>query len=294
MLKPNLLSDIAFDEEMQENYRKYTALVGDEIEAFAHRYMSLGADFKQTVAEMHDALAGKGVHEYTQDLLFVLSCTGYLYARYQAQGIDDVIFTDSMRDIKYKTDECRKCKGVFGIFVIGWYPTFFEMRNFALGRLQFEIAKSAVPCEVREGYVVRETDFCVYCHIPSGSPLLKEDVLRSYQAAYAFFRDRIDTETGVLPVYCNSWFFYPRYRDAFREGSKNIYRFISDYTVVKEVQTESFGDAWRVFGAPYSGNVSDLPCQTRLQRAFAEYIRGGGTFGVGIAVLLFDGEKILL
>ncbi len=290
MLKPNLLDDIGFTKEMQDEYHVYERMLGGEVEECAHRFMRCNQRFDVVLQQLH-ALAGENVHEYTLDLLFVLLCTGYLYDDYQAQGICDEIFYDTMKDIKYKVVECQKYKKIFGTFVVGGFAGILKIQKIALGRLQYHTTdKLPEPVEVN-GRTVTEKMFSVDCHIPSSGPLDEASVAASLKKAYTFFQPRI--EGGIMPVICYCWLFYPPYKTVFEENAKNIAKFISLFHIYKIRPSNGFADAWRIFGMDYNTDVSKLPQETSLQRGFVQYIDSGGTFGSADGILFFDGEKII-
>ena len=125
-------------------------------------------------------------------------------------------------------------------------------------------------------------------HAPSTGPLIYEECMKSYKAAYNFVKDRF--EGDILPVEYWSWMLFPNYKDFFGEKS-NSARFIADYKVFGHYETDIFHDAWRIFGK--DAGKENLPTNTSLQRKFAQYIGPGKTYGYGKGIFLFDGENII-
>ncbi len=283
MLKPNLLNDIGFTPEQQRRYEVAYARAGELAESCAYGFMRGGEDWTAVLERLHGQ---SQLHEYTLDLLFVLSCTGYLFEDYRHRQLPEEVFLWTMQDIKCKADECEKAKQVFGTFVIRWYQRVLQMKIFGLGRLEFEITDKYTAHFDFEKHGVQEGQFMVACHIPSKGPLPQSAVRESYQRAYAFFQDRLTN--GILPVFCSSWLLYPGYSRIFAENAPNIANFASDYEVFHIAKAEDFKDAWRVFGVGYEGEPSALPTDTRLQRAFVQHIASGGTFGHGVGVLMLN------
>ena len=91
---------------------------------------------------------------------------------------------------------------------------------------------------------------------------------------------------------CGSWLLYPRHREFLPEKS-NILRFLDDFEIVSWAEKENFGDAWRVFGRYSELPVEQLPRDTSLRRAYADWLAAGNKTGDGYGLFLFDGEKIV-
>ena len=288
MIAENLLKKLSFTDEMQENYASFSKIYGDRITPWSSAYMD-GTLSLMEAAALIRALEPE-ICTHTADLMLILDCTGYLWEMYQKEGIPESVFLDSMADILCKVRECEKVKGCFGTFVIEWYDGFFRMTRFALGRLQYDVTAWQENDLQIGTYLLKTGDFCVNCHIPSRGPLHRGDCLRSYRLAYDFFRDRLNS--GILPIRCSSWLLYPPYREVFGDGS-NILEFVKDFRLYGVQKTEQFDDAWRVFSVDYTGNADVLPTDTRLRRSFVSYIRGGGSFGSGKGVILFDGKQVM-
>jgi len=288
MLKANFFVDVGMPDEMQQSYYQYDKLVGKEAETCACKFMRNNEDFQSVLDQLHQ-FSNKNVSVYTLDLMFLFSCTGYLYDDYKARNVSDEIFINTMKDILYKTEECRKVKNVFGVFTIQWYEGFLKMQRFAFNRLQFDIWEKHTNEMAFGKYQITPDQFSLNCHIPSSGPLDYDAVIQSYQMAYEFFKEKITD--GILPIFCNSWLLYPLYKKIFKQNSPNITKFISDFKIYESDKSETFFDAWRIFGMDYDGDTFHLPRKTRLQKGFIEYINSGGSFGTGKGVLLFDGKN---
>ena len=139
MLTQGLLERIGFSDEQIQEFNKYDALYGNEVEKFAVMFMVEKADFKETLGKLHERFENI-VHFYTIDLIFVLHCTEFLRLEYKNNNIDEELFYNAMNDITYKLRECISVQKVFGHSnVANWYFGFFVLRRFALGRLQYDI-----------------------------------------------------------------------------------------------------------------------------------------------------------
>lgn len=291
MLAENLFIKIGFDEKEISDFYYYDKLAGEECQRLADKYMSGEIDVFEA-KKLLDCLETGEVKRNTYYLLFFVHSTAALYENYLKEGIDTELFYDTMKDMKYKLSECEKTCGVYGIrensFL--WYNGFFREYRHGFGRLQFDrCVYEGEPIE-RCGHIVFEGDFVLNCHIPSSGPLHHDDCIKAYTAAYEFFKDKL--QNGILPVICSSWLLYPGYNDVFGRES-NVCRFAADYRIIKTEETETFQECWRVFDKDFDGNIDALPGNTRMQRAFIEHMKNGGTYGRGRGILLFDGERIL-
>lgn len=225
---------------------------------------------------------------------FLIFCcySKHLLEMYEKKGLDRKLWYDAMCDLRYKAVECRNVKGYWGSFVSGWFPGFFNMTRFALGRLQFE--ESAYGEEkiayTKHGLNIKHGDKGLDVHIPSGSRMPYEEVLASYKQAYEFFPQY--RYNGLLPIFAGSWLLHKAVFDSVKKGS-NVDKFINDYDIITNWDTPEFPDCWRLFDMEYTGNPDDLPSDGSLRRGIVEYLRNGGVMGEGYGILIFDGEKVV-
>ena len=230
-----------------------------------------------------------GIHSYTVDMIFLLLAAYPLRYLYLQKGIDEKIYIDTLKDLKYKLMECKKLHGVWGTFVgQRWYPRFFRMELFALGRLQYETKPFAM--ESYKDLLKKDEPVC-NCHIPSSGTLLKEDVIASLKQAYEFFPHL--RRNGILPITCNSWLLYPPVAELFKKDS-NMEQFYKIFEVLSTKEQEHNTDFWRIFNLPFSEeNLQNAPEDSSLQRNVKAFLQAGNHLGAGLGIILFDGENIL-
>ena len=159
-------------------------------------------DYAAALKAAEDAGKAADVHPYTAQLLLFLCMTAHLKELYEKRGISQKIWRDSCKDLKWKLLECRRMYGIWGSFVAGWFPGFFDLTRFALGRLQFELTDFPEGYEKAgrtrpEGivfYGLRGTPF----DLPApGTILLIEDVgERPYHVERMLYDLRLG---GILP-----------------------------------------------------------------------------------------------
>ena len=227
-----------------------------------------------------------GISGYTTVFLLLACMTDHAHTLYRKQGISDEIFHDTFSDLKWKLLECKKVKDVWGTFVAGWYPRFYQLTRFALGRLQFE----TIPCPFsyeKNGKTVQEGETALNVHIPSCGPLDHTLCIDSYRKAASFYQKEFNGRPIVF--FCHSWLLYPRHYD-FLPGNSRILTFMKDYDIV-EFKESTGGDLWRIFGQEYCPeNLNKLPADTSLQRAYLSWLKQGNAPGSGKGIFFWEGS----
>ncbi len=282
-----LFSEVLSKLDENKNYgRSFGCLV--------KKFEDCKTDIDNKLLDKLSALAEKmGYSEYTLHFCFLLSLTEELKNKYLLLGIEEKIYYDTMADLKYKLMECIECEKVPGTFVAGWFNGFFRMSRVAYGRFQFEVCEynNDEPFIMKCGKEIKKGDKYINFHIPSSGQPLTDDVrLDSYKKAYKYVNRFFDDKIVIFG--CGSWLLYPRHREFLPEGM-NILRFMDDFEIVEWKEREGFSNGWRVFGY-----VSDLPCEqlprdTKLRAAYAQWLCDGNNGGDGFGLFAFDGNKIL-
>ena len=237
-------------------------------------------DFQAPLAQIAEL---SGERRESVDLVMLVDCLHVMRQRYAARGLPEEIFWDTAKDLTYKMIECHQNRGVWGTFVTFWFPEFFRLERFALGRLQFE--HRAFPYEGVKGIEKGQT---VYnCHIPSSGSLPPESVEESFRRAKAFYAHELNGKP--MPIYCSSWMLYPPHVKLFPDGS-NLRRFAERFTLVDAVEDTTNHDFWRIFNRPWDPSLTleELPEDTALRRAFKAFLMEGNAMGSGKCLLWFD------
>ena len=267
---------------------------GAEFDRHLNAYMIEKAEPLGEALDAMTALAEKmALSPYTLHFVFVLNCTELLKPRYAAAGVDEAIFWAGCDDLRCKLLECMECKGVPGTFVAGWNHGFLDFDRFAYGRFQYEVREFGFDFDFMTscGKLIRKGDTFVNFHIPSSGVPLTDDVrLASYREAYRHVKQLFPD--GLAVFGCGSWLLYPRHRE-FLPPTSNILKFLGDFEIVSWEEKETFGDAWRVFGRYADLPPAQLPRDTSLRRAFADWLAAGNKTGSGFGFIIFDGEKIV-
>jgi len=280
--KASLVADA---KKITEN-EKAEILMQDAVASFERTNFS----FDGMEARFDSIAECSGVHRYAVAMLMLMEACTILEKKYAEAGYSDQLFVDTMSDLKFKLIECKKVKGVWGTFVAFWYPGFFRMTRFALGRFQYEKVSYSKKYTGIAGNFIKEGDTALNFHIPSSGVSLTEEVrLDSYRKAKEFFYPDSDKP---VPFVCSSWLLWPGYEDCLPKTS-NVLAFRHDFTLVDASEYASFTNAWRVFDSYAEKDVSEWPRDTSQRRAFASYTENGGKHGSGYGVFFFDGEKIV-
>lgn len=303
MLTENLLKKIGYDDAeiafILENNKKYFPLISPIVEEYLGQlspkpYVIYPEGERHLSLKRAEAFVGKVQKNVPQENPFVmnllawLNCVPYLYDIYQKFGLRDDVFYESMKDFLYKTRECKLVHGVCGVFV-EWFFLLFELKEFGLGRLQYEVYPFEYDRYECDGYHLKKDDMVYSCHIPSSGKLTRELCMESFQMAYEFFKK--DLKGDVIPIITHTWLLYKPYIEKVYPEGSNLKTFASLFEILDNNKDESFYDAWRVFHKFYQGTTERLPADNTLRRNFIQYMNDGGDFGEGYGIILYDGKQ---
>lgn len=272
----------------------------DSDKDFAERFDKIVYDYMFDDLIMDEALASIrkiaedfGENVFTLNFVFLLNNTEELLNRYRREGVSDEIYWDTMDDLRCKLLECIECEGVPGIFVPGWYNGFFRMSRFALGRFQYEVSvfKHEGGYTTKSGHFLKDGSPIINFHIPSSGVSLTDEIrYDSYKRAFERYKDMFGGDKVVFC--CGSWLLYPKHEE-FLPKNLNILLFMRDFEIVRFSESDDFGNAWRVFGKHADLPPKELPRDTALRKAYAEWLEAGNNTGDGYGVIVFDGENII-
>ncbi len=225
-----------------------------------------------------------GIHRYTMNLFALVILTPKLREFYKEHNVENKIADDTIGDIQYKYNECKKVYGVEGVAAWeGWYKPIFSLRLFQIGRLQYEYETFLFDKYEKDGKVVVKGEEILSVHIPAtGTPLDHDECLKSYAQAKAFFAKHF--EGRQMTFICWSWLLNPD-NEQFMDKNSNILRFKGDYDVIDQEIYEDYNvlSAW-IFGRKEVGNLEPSAEDTSLQKRIKEYLKKGGKLGRGYGV----------
>ena len=268
----------------------YDTIMSDESNADAWKLAlsiyenDINCDYKKIADIADEAGRRVRVHEYTSDLLIYICMTKHCEDLYRERGIADVVFRDTMLDLKYQIDQCVAVKGVVGTFVPpGWFSGFFKLTKFAFGRLQFVAAPFEHSYE-KNGKLLNEESKVLYVHIPrTGTPLLPEECDKSFLRAAEFYKNEI---SAPIAFACHSWLLYPENRNILKPES-NTCRFMERFDIIEEGVYKNNDPLWRVFDTEEQ-NLNRLTAKTSMQRAYLAHLKNGGKMGYGLGVFFYS------
>ena len=125
-------------------------------------------------------ILGENVH--TVNMTFWLMCTLPLKEVYKKNNLSDEMYYDTVSDLKFKLNECKKMHDVWGTHVT-WFAPFFKLKRFAFGRLQYDVSA----WERGDYKGIKDGDLAFKMHVPSGSPLTVESAYDSFRKLYNFY-----------------------------------------------------------------------------------------------------------
>lgn len=195
---------------------------------------------------------------------------------WDALGIPEEVFRDTMRDLVPWYRECVRRTGEPGVIEWEWLAHSLKRRLYRLGRLQYQPRRLGKERTLRGASYPAETGV-LEIHIPAGEPLLPAAVDESLRRAAAFF----PPEQRRL-LHCHSWLLSPELRELLSPGS-NILYFQSLFDVYEE--DFSFRQAEeRVFGE-IRDDIASYPERTGLQRSLKRYLLSGRSISMGLGFL---------
>ncbi len=231
--------------------------------------------------------ANTNVHEYAVYVITLIIMTKIAKAHYQAAQIPSSIWENNFLDLRYKLDECKLVKGIWGTFVPDWFLRFFDVSRFAFGILQFEIIDFGCIYN-KNDLTLNEKSSVINVHIPrTGTGLTPQDVDYACENAAQFFKDHY----AIEPIFvCHSWLLYPENKKLLKPSS-NLYSFISRFDIVKVEEYPNYKEVWRLFDCDYTGDVSLLPADTSLRRAYIDRIKNSEKTGCAYGVFAYKSKK---
>lgn len=269
------------NERCKETLLKWTSLYEKDVHI----------DYSEANKEISEAAENAGLGVYESQLLLYLYFSYYLQEHYRQAGLPLEVWAASMDDLKWKAVECHKLYNVWGTFVASWFPRFFELTRFALGRLQFEAMPFPEGYVSAGGYRPEGATHVLNVHIPSSGHLDHDSCLSSYRMAVNFWKKHFGLEAfgGQIPLFhCGSWLLAPSHEEFLPEHS-NILQFQRDYRLYETRMDSNYSNLWRFFDCIYNGEPDSLPENNSLQRAYKKWLKAGHVPEIGLGVMDLTG-----
>lgn len=207
-------------------------------------------------------------------LHFYLDWAVEVKAQYDALGIPERVFWDSLKDLAIWAEDYLVKHGVPGFAEWGWVAATMTMWVFRLGRLQFQADR------LEEDLVFGDRTYpagtaVLNVHIPAGEPLDVAAVQEAMEYAPRFYKTHFG-KTFTL-YHCHSWLLSPQLKEILPKDSR-IIQFQNLFEICwmdEERQAEE-----RVFGCLAEDPVT-YPEETSLQRKMKIALLEGKHFGMG-------------
>ena len=258
-----LMEGIGLPLEEREQIRSYP-LSEEEWQIWKERYEQDRTGFYEALEAVPD----------TEVLAMVLYARLAVDAlpRFLAQGADEKIYLDTVRDLTLWCGFFRRTEGRCGLREYRWLSHAVDATLFRLGRLEFEASQTQQDIRL-EGAVLPAGTPVIDVHIPEGPALTPEEVTASLHRAIAFFG------TGYQYFACFSWMLSPALDLVLTPGKSTILWFRSLFHVY--TVDYRFPDMERRLFGKIRPDKEFYSESTSLQRRAKPYIMQGMNFGMG-------------
>ena len=233
-------------------------------------------DYEKLLVEIKDIALLSGVSEKRAILAVFLCLTKTFKAHYEKAGYPDEIYFETVKELKYKMQECVDLYGEYGATNGLGFAIFFSLKRFGMGILQFEVIDFNRTATI-DGVKLSPTDKVINIHIPkSGAPYTAELRKEAYLKAKEFFKKDFIGKDKV-PFFCHSWLMFKKHREILKPTS-NLIKFADEFTIFAEYEFDDYTESWRLFNKVYT-RPEDMPTETSLQRAYVDLMKRGEKTG---------------
>ena len=275
-----IIKELSFNEEAKKEILKAYSLIKDknDIKRILKQYKNENVDFTKLMYAWRAILTKYHIETKIGDLLFCLLLCEKLEKLYQKHHLSHTLFIETMKDLRYKAVECKLVKKKWGLFVTPWYGSFFKLKLFSFGRLEFEVSTFIV--NYRN---LKMGDPCLSVHIPRNNQRLDiKEVHKSISRAKKFFKPYFK---DYILFSCNSWLLYKKTLE-FAGKNSNIYRFSKLFKIIANYQAPNNVEMWRLFDDEVT-NLNKLKADTSLRRKYLNYLKKGGKTGLGVGYFIY-------
>ena len=207
-------------------------------------------------------------------LTVMLHCGQKVHETYTELGIDELIYTDTMKCFTRFLKEHKENYGFYKFDRSFWTSRQVSMHLFRIGELEYEL-------DHKNGQKI------VSIHIPSDADLAGTKVRESLQAAKSFL-EKLYPDYSKVDIMCESWLLSPSLKKILPDTSKIIH-FQNSFIIVDiDLESEEYLE-WVYKLKPDTMNIYDykeFPENTSLQRNMKQYLIDGGKIGMATGVLL--------
>ncbi len=201
---------------------------------------------------------------------------------YDALGIDDKIFYDTMAIFSRFVNEHKESFGVYGYDRQKWNFRQISCTLFRIDELEYEMCEFANEDAVINGEtVIAKGENTISIHIPSDARLNPENNKTSLKNAMKFLEKHFPSFEYRM-MYCQSWIISPNLRDVLNENS-NIINFLENFEIYKVDPDQESYKIWVFKNEKLT--IDQFPQNTSLQRNITKHLRQGGKIGSACGVI---------
>lgn len=187
---------------------------------------------------------------------------------YDAAGIDERVYYDTMRCFPRFVGEYKAAYGVYGFDRGWWVGRQLSGMLFRLGALEYELTEY-------------RGEKALSVHIPSDADLSEMSVAQSLRAARIFTAAHFPAYAHAR-FFCESWLLSPALRELLPPSSR-ILRFAALFDVAETNEDDTGYVRW-VYKVP-DVRPEKFCEHTSLQRSIKKYVLSGGKIGDATGVL---------
>lgn len=276
-----LVSLLSFEEEEKKillNAEK--EIMGKYPEEYEKIIASYHVGKKENAAAIKESAEIMGIHSYVVSLWFFLRYSvEYALPKYEALGIPEKIFVETMSNSVQYSVTTKLKTGVFGIITdiyVHAQRHLFELNAFRIGNLNFERIKFGYDlvtkdCTIPAGEVI------ISVHIPRGTDFSDELCEKSYREAKEFYKKYFGIDNGVF--HCHSWMLHPWLSEDISPESK-IVKFGTKFSLCRA--DNSLAPNEYLFPKQFEEgdtNFASYPENTSMQRAAKRRLIEGLPYG---------------
>lgn len=207
-------------------------------------------------------------------LTVMLHCGELLHDNYSKAGIDETIYTETMKCFTRFLNEHKENYGSYKFDRSFWTTRQISMHLFRIGELEYELDN-------------KNGEKIVSIHIPSDADIMVTKLQNSYCAAKEFLK-RYYPEYSKVKMMCESWLLSPSLEKLLPNTSK-ILNFQKSF-IITATDPEDKGYLEWVYKVNSSFlddcKLKELPENTSLQKNMKKYLLKGSKVGAATGILL--------
>lgn len=281
MTYEKLVASLAFEESEKELLLNMDREISEK---FPTEYEKIIASYhvgkKENAAAIKESAEITGIHSYVVLLWFFLRYSvEYALPKYEALGISEKIFVETMSNTVQYSVATKLKTGVFGLITdiyVHAQRLLFELGAFRIGNLNFERIKFGYDVEAG-GRKIPSGEEIISVHIPRGTDFSDELCEKSYLEAKAFFKKYYGIDNGIF--HCHSWMLHPWLSEDISPESK-IVKFGTKFSLCR-VENDISPNEY-LFPKQYEEGDTDFasyPEDTSMQRAAKRRLVEGLPYG---------------